>query len=540
MDEQGKSPKRTPSARLNSVGRSFARFDWRRLAPYTLGLGVALLVLAGGYYFVRRLFDGYVYAGLVVGVVALLVSALLDPARVQRWLGSRQARYGSNVVLMSLAFFGIVVVLNFLSYRHNTRWDLTENKQFTLAPETLQTLATLPEPAEARAFYTARTGTTRDDMQRLLAQYEEAGAGKFTFRMIDPEADPAAATADNITRDATVVMAIADRSEALSYPTEEELTAALVRLANPGSRKVYFLTGHGEADPAAVEDTSMRKAVDMLSAQNYTVGTLNLLVEKTIPNDTLALVIAGPDKPLAAAEVETISAYLAKGGGLVALIEPTLMTHFAGAPDTLAAYLQAEWGVTLYDDVVVDTTSQNAFNAIAAQYAESPIVEKLFRTVTIFPTARGIALHMPEGKNFTQTALVLTGAGSWGETDLASIQSQKVAFDAASDHPGPAVLAAAIEQTTPRTRLVIFGDSDFGRNVNFDAYGNGDMLVNAINWAAQQDSLINLTPKTQTSRIVTPPSTVVINLIMLGTICLLPGAFVAAGVGVWISRRRHK
>ncbi len=540
MNRQDKPSKRTPSAWTASLGQSITRFDWRRLAPYSLGLGVALLVLAGGYYFVRRLFDGYVYAGLVVGVVALLVSALLDPARVQRWLGSRQARYGGNVALMSLAFVGIVIVLNFLSYRHNKRWDLTENKQFTLAPETLQTLETLPQAAEVRAYYTSRTGTTRDEMQRLLEQYKEAGESHFTFRMIDPEADPASAKNDSVTRDGTVVVAMADRSESISYPTEQDLTAALVRLANPGTRKVYFLTGHGEADPAATEDSSMRKAVDMLTTQNYTVGTLNLLVEKKIPEDALAIVIAGPDKALAAEEVRAISDYLTKGGGLVAMVEPTLMTHFAGAPDRLAEFLQSQWGVTLLDDLVVDTASQNAYNAIAAQYADSPIVAKLFRTVTIFPTARSIELHMPAGRSFTQTALVLTGSSSWGETDLTSVQNQKVAYDAGSDHVGPAVIAAAIEQTSPRARLVVFGDSDFGRNVNFDAYGNGDLLVNAIDWAAQQDSLINLTPKTQTSRIITPPSTVAINLILLATVCLLPGGFVAAGVGMWVSRRRHK
>lgn len=539
MDEHGKSPRRTPSAWLKSVGQAFADFDWRILAPYTLALGVVLLVLAGGYYFVRRLFDGYVYAGLVIGVVALLVSALLDPGRVARWLGSRQARYGSNVLLMSLAFVGIVIVLNFLSYRHNARWDLTENKQFTLAPETLQTLETLPEAAEARAFYSSSTGTSRDELQRMLGQYQEASP-KFTFRIIDPLADPAAATADSVTRDGTVVVAMGARSESISYPTEQDITAALVRLSNPGSRKVYFLTGHGEADPESTEDSALRKASDMLATQNYTTATLNLLVDKTVPDDALALVIAGPDKPLAPSEVDAISAYLAKGGGLVAMIEPSLMTHFAGAPDELSVYLAREWGVTLRDDLVVDTASQNAYNAIAAQYAESPIVEKLFRTVTIFPTARSIELHTPEGKNFTQDALVLTGSSSWGETNLESITNQQVAFDAATDHSGPAVIAATIEQDSPRARLVVFGDSDFGRNANFDAYGNGDILVNAINWAARQDALINLTPKTQTSRIITPPSTVAINLIMLGTICLLPGAFVAAGAIVWFSRRRHK
>jgi hypothetical protein len=34
------------------------------------------------------------------------------------------------------------------------------------------------------------------------------------------------------------------------------------------------------------------------------------------------------------------------------MVEPSLMTHFAGAPDRLAEYLQSQWGVTLRDDLV--------------------------------------------------------------------------------------------------------------------------------------------------------------------------------------------
>jgi hypothetical protein len=82
---------------------------------------------------------------------------------------------------------------------------------------------------------------------------------------------------------------------------------------------------------------------------------------------------------------------------------------------------------------------------------------------------------------------------------------------------------------------------DFGRNINLMPTATRDMLVNAINWAAQQDSLINLTPKTQTSRIVAPPLDGRHQPGHAGDDLLAcRRGFVAAGVGVWIARRRHK
>ena len=52
-------------------------------------------------------------------------------------MGTRTARYGTGAAVMALLALGIVVAANAISVRHNTRWDLTENKRNSVSPQTL-------------------------------------------------------------------------------------------------------------------------------------------------------------------------------------------------------------------------------------------------------------------------------------------------------------------------------------------------------------------------------------------------------------------
>jgi ABC-type uncharacterized transport system involved in gliding motility auxiliary subunit len=100
-------------------------------------------------------------------------------------------------------------------------------------------------------------------------------------------------------------------------------------------------------------------------------------------------------------------------------------------------------------------------------------------------------------------------------------------------------MAAAGENTNSQGRVVVFGDSDFATDQNFDAYGNGNIFVNSVDWAAEQEDLINITPNTPTARTFIPPSQLQLLSILLGTIICIPGLVVMAGIFTWLARRRQ-
>ena len=513
----------------------------RRLAV-TNSYVVALLGLVGGaaWYAYRGASDRYVYAGLALAAAGTIAGLALDRQRVIRFFRGRQGRYGTNAVVASLALAGFLGVANFLAYQKPATWDWTEDAQYSLAPETRATLATLTSPVRLIGFYSAENSASQDNVRPLLQQYVESGRGFVSYEFIDPREQPLQADQYGVTRDGSLVVLLSGGSEVVQAPSEQEITSAIVRLANPGVRKVYFLTGHGERDVQSTELDGYSYAREALESKNYEVGALNLMTDLAVPDDALAVVVAGPLTPLAAREVESLSAYLGGGGSLVALVEPTPGTRLEGVDDPLADELASAWGVRLRDDLVVDPDSVfGPFISIAASYGQQTITEKLNSLASYFPTARSLEIVTMDNAARTQDPLVATGDNSWGETDFEALKAQSVSMDAGQDSAGPLTVAATVEDVGMEARVVVFGDVDFGANADYFQLANGDLLINSIDWAAGQEGLISLTPKETTQRFVVPPSRQVALLIALLTVVGIPGIVVALGISTFLRRRRQ-
>ncbi len=512
----------------------------RRFAPIGLYLALIAALVSAGLYIVQREWNLYLQISLGCIIVGLALFTILDPERVRTAFTGRQARYGSNALVMSLAFIGILVVINYLVYKNSKRWDLTEEKQNTLVKETIDTLASLPQEVKALAFFTGRTNSST--AKTLLDQYKFSGKGTFDYEFIDPEKDPLSAKNANVTVDGTVVLVMGDRKEPVTNVSEQEVTAALVRLMNQDSPKIYFLTGHGEKSIEESGEESYSQVKSTLESKNYQVGSLNLLTTNKIPQDTRVIVIAGPTKPVSQGEVDLLKAYMDGGGALIIMEEPTPVTDFGDSVDPLADYLKTSWGIELGNNIVVDNSSQNAFLAIADAYTNHLITEKLKGMVTFYWTARSVQVtgEMPD---INRQELVKTSTQSWGETDLEALKNQdqqpQITADPEVDLIGPVSLAAVAENTTKKQRLVVIGDSDFANNTFYSQYGNGDLFINTIDWAAYQETLINLTPKETVNRIMVSPSKYTLGLILLGSVFLLPGSVIVGGIVVWFQRRRR-
>ena len=511
-----------------------------RLASIAYLAAAVLLLGSLAWFVINRSADVYVQVGLALAVLALAGAILLDPQRVRGALTGRQARYGSNAALLTIAVVGILGVANYLAYNNPQSVDLTETRDFSLTPETLLILDQLQGPVHLIGFYTADSADGRDLSRALFDVYQRNGRGKVSYEFVDPRANPIAADRFGVQRDASVVVAAGAASEVLSYPSEEELTGAILRMTNPEERKVYFVVGHGERDLEATDEAGYSELRRALVAKNYQVESLSPLSAGAIPEDALALVVAGPTTDLQPEESQLIQEYLAQGGALVLLSEPTAALAAAEPLNPLGEYLAEEWGVAFQDDLVLDLNSSLPLTAIAAEYGEHAITARMRNLRSYFPSARSLRLEPVENPLLQLSPLVRTADNSWGEADYAGLtEGGNLVFDEGQDVAGPLLLAAAAEDLETGSRLVVIGDSDFAANADFLGLGNGDLLVNSIDWAAHQDKLISLTPKPAISRFVLPPSAQAIGGMFLVTVVLIPAVVVAGGGYVWWSRRRR-
>lgn len=509
-----------------------------------LGIAIAALLAAIGLYIVQRQWNLYLQISLGLFIIGLAVAVVLDPNSVRVIFTGRQARYGSNALIITGAFIGILVVVNYLGYKNTKQWDLTSDQSNTLAKETTDVLKSLPGTVDAKAFFTnsSSIATSKSDAKVLLDKYVYAGNGKFKYEFIDPNKDPASAQAAGITQDGTIVLYMGETKQLVSNITESEVTGAMVRLMNPTSHVVYFLTGHGEYPISGNSDQSFTLLSSALQSANYKVSTLNLLTTNKIPDDASVVVVDGPKKPLSDAEVGLLDAYLKKGGSVVVMEDPTLFTQFGDAPDPLATDLAKNYGIVLGNNVVVDTFGYSAFQnpyfALADHYGSHTITQQLTLS-TGFQNARSVSADKTAGTDYTKTEIIFTVSQSWGETDMASVQNNSVKFDQSTDLAGPVPLAVAAEDSSTKARLVVFGNSQFATNSFYEFYGNSDMIVNSIDWAAKVENIISLTPKTTVTRTLAQPQQYTMNLIELGSLVLIPGIILVAGVGTYIARKRQ-
>src|SRR3990172_7633825 len=119
----------------------------RDIAPYLSILG--LIVLAGAL-FMRAAPSGapnWLVPGLaVVGVVLLLGWPILRWDDFREGLGGRQARHGTNSLVLALSLIGILVVANYVGSLWYWSFDLTENSKFTISRASVQILEDLSQP----------------------------------------------------------------------------------------------------------------------------------------------------------------------------------------------------------------------------------------------------------------------------------------------------------------------------------------------------------------------------------------------------------
>ncbi|HUV94984.1 MAG TPA: GldG family protein, partial [Anaerolineae bacterium] len=239
-----------------------------------------------------------------VGLVLLAASVLLRPAEIKAALTGRRARYGGNAVLMSVAFFAIVGLLNYLGARHHGRWDVTEEKQFSLSEQSIRLLQSLTEPVQVKLFFTP-DHYNRFEAEDLIKEYA-VRSSKLSYEFIDMDVQRRLALEYQVSRDGTIIFERGDRREVTFGVGEQDLTSALLKVTRDEVKGVYFLTGHQERDPESFEEEGYSTLKQVLLSENYAVDRFNYAVTDTVPSEVAVLVVAGPTKPLSAEETRRL------------------------------------------------------------------------------------------------------------------------------------------------------------------------------------------------------------------------------------------
>ena len=524
----------------------------KRLLGLLGWLGVALVFAAVAIRFLKPEWQPY-YNGLAIaGLVCTLLYMLSQWREIGQAFAGRQARFGTLAAASILVVFGILAAINYLSTRHNKRWDLTAAHQFSLADQTKKVLKDLKEPVKIRVF--ARS----DEFQRFRDRLDEYAyqSKQVSTEYIDPEKRPGVAQQLGVTALGTIVFEYKGRNEKVTSDREQELTNALIKVIQGRQPKVYFTQGHGEKDTANADGGGYSKIAARLTSGNFIVDKVVLAQQGAVPDDADVLVIAGPKADFLAPEIDAVKAYLAKGGRVLLLLDPVLK---ADQPQPAALQgLAREWGIEPDNDIILDISGMGRLLGtdesvpVAASYPAHPITEN-FNLMTAYPLARSMTPIEGGANGRTAQRLVETSRNSWGETNLKSLTGGQPAKMEDDDKKGPVSLAAAVSAPAPvtpapkdptkdgdnptpaETRLVAIGDSDFAGS-HIGVSGNADLFLNTIDWLTQRENLIAIRPRDPEDRRITLTADDDRRIFYL-TVLIVPGLILLAGVQTWWRRR---
>ncbi len=475
--------------------------------PMVSGILGLMLTAAGGIAYAIMGEMGNLPLTLIwAGVLLIVFFAYTQLSLIQKFVGKRSTIYGANTFVMTLVFLIIIVMVAYMSVRHKVRVDLTDTGRYTLAPQTVKTLRSLPGDVEVIAFYRSDE-RTRQAMADLLKEYSYYSPN-FKYWFVDPDQSPLEAAKYGVTSYRTTLIRHDGAEEVVSFESENKLTNALLKVLRKEIKRIYFLTGHGENSLTSKENVGYVMVKEALEEEHHEVQELLLVEAGRVPEDASVVVAAGVKTALLPREMEMLNEYIRGGGKALFMLDP-------GDTPQLGRYLKA-FGFNVGEDIIIDQLSQvfggNYLTPVVSEYYESHPVTAEFDIATFFPMAQSVSIK--EDKTQGSLNLAKTSENSWAKRS-GVLDEDNLDFDEKTGVAGPlnviSVTSIPIEQDKPDTaqqpsdqdnpdtkqwgKIVVVGDSNFVSNSYIQMAGNRDLFLNMVDWLAEEHLLISIRKK---------------------------------------------
>ncbi|MBU1071734.1 GldG family protein, partial [bacterium] len=406
--------------------------------------------------------------------------------------------------------------------------------RYSLAPQTVRVLDALDVDVRITAFY-QRLDPSRKAAEVMLSSFSDR-TDRISYEVVNPDVELSRVQEMGVTTARAVVVEGAGRRRELLDPDESTLINAVFRVMVGHQPIVYHLQGHGEHRLDDEERNGFAALDGVLRRQGYILYPLLLSDAPEVPADAQIVVIAAPQIEFAAQELAALHAFLARGGAVLALLDP-------GTPVSVSDWV-SRYNVVPGDDFLVTSSRANASLRVdqrvmvVMDYPQHEITRGLPGMATFFPFAQSLRPRAEALVGVEAHTILRSDERSWAESDLSQVAGGKISFDEETDTRGPLPFGVALEvhrdeyfdelkldalgldsddifrqnemlatlrrireqgevQLPPSvfssentSRLVVIGDSDFAVNANLNLYGNRDLLLNVLGWLAREQVLI--------------------------------------------------
>jgi len=495
-----------------------------------------------------------------------------------------------------LVVLGFLVLINFLSYRHFLRIDLTENRIYTLSESSRHIVAKLEDPVTIQCFFSKKAppelAVLRQQISDLLDEYRMSGKGKVKVIFSDPAEDPLLQKRVRIMgvpqvqmnvyqKDQAqitnvfmgIVISYEDRQEILPFVKEAknleyDVSSAILRLLRNQKKRIVFLTGGAEYDLNGNFGT-VRKILEPL----YDLTSLDPAMVGTIPEGTDLLIVVSPE-PVPAQVKYAIDQYVMRGGKAFFLIDRVNIdggTMTASRRDCNLEDLIGSYGVKLTQDLVLDRFNvainfRTGYTILRVPYAfypkvvkegfaaDNPIVNRL--DALCLPWVA--ALDVTSRPAVKSTILARSSPHGWlqrGMYNISPAQEFNPAPGEIKSYPLAVLLegkfdsfysmsategAGRLTRSQKDTKMLVMGNARFLSDAFISAPGNADFFLNAVDWFTWGGDLIGIRAKKMLSRPLPILTDRQKRLVKYGNMIGVPLVVILIGVARFYLMRRRR
>lgn len=476
----------------------------------------------------------------------------------------RSLKYGSLSLAITVAVIAALVLVNavatLLVERYPLKLDLTEEKLFELAPESIQYLKTVKKKVEIilcggeEVYKSYDTYAKTVEMIKNYSKYNSL----VTVSFVDVEKTPTFKSqypdeAKSINAE-TIIVRSGDRYRMLTFSNlldiqqdyygsvevvasnaEQELSSAIDYVLSDETYDIQYTSGHNETD--------IDEFKELLKTNNFPSSSVSLL-QDNIAEKTRILIIAAPTRDFGEDEIKKIESFLINGekygNHLLVFFSPSMP-----ALPNLEAFL-AEWGIAPAAGHIMNPKDMYP-SRLFLKYTDTALAGSLEENnipVVVY-NARPINVLF-ESSGFTTVSTLLSTEDKMYLIDkLPDEWTQKSMDDAIkAGKPGKydilVMSTKAMEEgassVTACGNVDVIGTGALGGALSSPNAGNGAYMLKLMNKLVNKKDAFSFIPRSlKTASLGITPE--VFKILFVVFVFIIPLAAVAAGIGVWLSRR---
>jgi ABC-2 type transport system permease protein len=476
----------------------------------------------------------------------------------------------------------LLILVNTVSYIWlPVKFDMTQNKAFTLSKATTQTLAKLDDIVRIDVYMSSNLPayllTLKQSVKDMLAEYSYSSHGKLKVNFLSPDKNSEQANEaiklgipelqfSNVVSDKYEVtkgflglsVLYEDKKEIIPAlqsvsNLEYELTSTILK-ASQKQRPVVGLTiGHGEVFEA-MANPNQPALINQVLGNQFIVENYNIASGSSdpVPDQFSALIIAGPTKAFDEKNQQILEQFITRGKPVLFFLDGiTVDSNLQANPANHNLFgLLEKYGITLSKNLVLDPSSAmaNFSSGVAQFFTQYPYWVKILPDGInqTNPASFGIqGLVLPwvssidwNKNNSAVKPLVFSSPKSWMQSANFNLDpTQKWQPTDQRSYP----VAVLYESKSDQVKFLVVADSEMVRqDVSGQFAPNWHFLLNVLEYLTSSINLSSIQVKQEDIRPLAEISSGNKDLIKIGSIAGIPAFIGLVGAVILLRREKQK